>query len=114
MSNIARTDGTSQAFHSFLLPPNQQAVATKRILCLWFPNWPIQRLVVQRPALRRQRIVLFRRDSRRGQIVSAASPLAMREGVGRGMPLSEAKSLLRRSENFYVFEQDLDLSLIHI
>ena len=108
MSNIARTDGTAQAFHSFLLPPNQQAVATKRILCLWFPNWPIQRLVVERPALRRQRIVLFRRDSRRGQIVSAASPLAMREGVGLGMPFSEAKSLLRRSENFYVFEQDLD------
>lgn len=69
----------------------------KRILCVWFPNWPIQRLVVDRPELRCQRIVLFRRDARRGQIVSAVSPLAMQDGLTIEMPLSEAKSLLRRA-----------------
>lgn len=69
----------------------------KRILCVWFPNWPIQRLVVDQPELRCQRIVLFRRDARRGQIVSAVSPLAMQDGLAIDMPLSEAKSLLRRA-----------------
>jgi len=65
------------------------------MLCLWLPNWPIQRLVVDRPELRRKRVVLFRRDSRRGQVVAAVSPLAIRDGVCVDMPLSEAKSLLR-------------------
>ena len=87
----------------------------KRILCGWFPNWPIQRLVVDRPELRHQQIALFRRDSRRGQLVTAASPLAMQEGVHVGMPLSEAKSLLRRARQqssfpldrtFHVLEHD--------
>ena len=115
MSNIARTDDNSnrrlapcrsQAFQSFV-PPTPM-VAAKRILCLWFPNWPIQRLVVQQPELRRQRIVLFRRDSRRGRLVSAVSPLAMRDGVCVGMPLSEAKSLLRYGESFHIFEHNLN------
>ena len=109
MSNIARADG-AQAFQSFLPSLNQQPVA-KRILCLWFPNWAIQRRIVAQPELRRQRIVLFRRDSRRGQVVSAASPLAMRAGACVGMSLSEAKSLLRHGESFHVLEQDLDKDL---
>lgn len=73
------------------------SLSAKRILCAWFPNWPIQRLVVDRPELRRQQVTLFRRDSRRGQLVTAASPLAMQAGVCTDMPLSEAKSLLRRT-----------------
>ena len=64
-----------------------------RILCVWLPNWPIQRLVVQRPELRRQQVLLFRRDSRRGNLVNAASPLARQAGCRVGMPLSEAKSV---------------------
>jgi protein ImuB len=84
---------------------------SKRILCLWFPNWPIQRLVVSQPELRRQRIVLFRRDSRRGQLVSAVSPLAMQDGVCIDMPLSEAKSLLRGSGKFHLFEHDITADL---
>ncbi len=35
------------------------------------------------------------RDARRGQLVAAASPLAMRAGVSVAMPLVEAKSLLQ-------------------
>jgi protein ImuB len=105
--------------------------AGKRILCLWFPNWPIQRLVVSQPELRRKRILLFRRDSRRGQIISAASPLAMQDGACVDMPLSEAKSLLTRgatrrktqtklttqtsskaaTNEFHIFEHDLDADL---
>ena len=69
----------------------------KRVLCLWFPNWPIQRLVVAEPDLRKTHLVLFRRDSRKGQLVSAASPLAMQDGVQIDMPISEVKQLLRHS-----------------
>ncbi len=50
------------------------------------------------PTLRRQQVVLYRQDSRRGQLVAAASPLAIRGGICLGMPLSEAKSLLKRSQ----------------
>ena len=69
----------------------------KRMLCLWFPNWPIQRLVVEEPKLRKTHLVLFRRDSRKGQLVAAASPLAMKDGVQPEMPVSEVKQLLRHS-----------------
>lgn len=69
----------------------------RRIACICFPYWPIQRMVVDEPALRRQRLVLFENDSRRGQIVYAASPLAMQCGVCAGMPLAEARSLTRSS-----------------
>ncbi len=65
--------------------------------------------------MRRQRVVLFRRDSRRGQVISAASPLAMQDRVCVEMPLSEAKSLLRSgvgtSGQFHVLEHNLELDL---
>lgn len=70
----------------------------KRVLCLWFPNWPIQRLVVAEPDLRKTHLVLFRRDSRKGQLVSAASPLAIQDGVQLDMPISEVKQLLRHAD----------------
>jgi protein ImuB len=44
-------------------------------------------------------------------MITAASPLAKRNGVCIGMPLSEAKSLLRRGSgqhNFHVLEQNLN------
>ena len=66
---------------------------------------------MEEPELRRQRIILFRRDARRGQVVSAASPLAMQDGACVDMPLSEAKSLLRRGGEFHIFEHDLDADL---
>lgn len=88
--------------------PKVRLSHSKRILCLWFPNWPIQRLVVEKVELRKQRIILFRRDSRRGQVVSAASPLAIKGGVCEGMPVSEAKSLLRSSGRFTIFEHNLE------
>lgn len=86
----------------------QSVSNASRVLCVWLPNWPIQRLVVQQPKLRRQQVVLFRRDSRRGQLVSAASPLARQSGICPGMPLSEAKSLLRRGSqrDFFLLEHD--------
>ena len=67
---------------------NQSPSSHPRMACLWLPNWPIQRLVAVEPELRCQRLVLFRRDSRRGRLVSAASPLAQRAGIRVGMPIS--------------------------
>ena len=74
----------------------------KRIACIHFPNWPIQRLVVASPELRRQRVVLFSELANRGRLVAAASPLAVQSGVRIGMPLTEAKALLCRAA-FHVF-----------
>lgn len=92
----------------------------KRVLCLWLPNWPIQRLVVSQKELKRQRVVLFTQHPTRGQRVSAVSPLAARDGILIDMPISEAKSLLKRSRSqspkshqgsnsnaqFHIFEHD--------
>jgi protein ImuB len=62
-------------------------------------------MIVGEPKLRRQRMVLFRTDSRRGKLVSAASPLALQDGIRVDMPLSETQSLLKRSDGeFYVLE----------
>lgn len=75
---------------------NGGVLSRRRVACLFFPLWPVQRLVVSEPQLRRRCLVLFRRDSRRGQVVHAASPLAQRRGICRGMPLSEARSLAKK------------------
>ena len=77
--------------------PLNKSVGKKRYLCVWFPNWPVQRLVVDRPELRQQAVVLFYRDSRRGQLVGACSPRAAQAGIQCQMPLAEAKSLAARS-----------------
>ena len=62
-------------------------------------------MIVGEPKLRRQRIVLFRTDSRRGKLVSAVSPLAIQDEIRVDMPLSETQSLLKRSDGeFYVLE----------
>jgi protein ImuB len=63
----------------------------KRILCLWLPNWTIQRLVSEQPELRGRPIVLHAPD--RGKpTVAACSPGAARRGVCPGMPLAEAQT----------------------
>jgi protein ImuB len=67
-----------------------------RIACIHFPQWPIQRLVASRPELRFQRVVLFEHHPQRGQIVACASPRALQSGVRPGIPVTEARSLLRR------------------
>ncbi len=69
----------------------------ERIACLHFPQWPIQRLIGQRPELRFQLVMLFHQHPQRGQIVVAASPRAALQGIRPGMPVTEAKSLLRRA-----------------
>jgi protein ImuB len=63
-----------------------------RILALWLPNWPVQRLIRAKPQLKQQPIILHH-SARRGQSVVACSRAAWRLGVRVAMPLSEATAL---------------------
>ena len=51
-----------------------------RVLCVWFPKWPIQRLRSARPELRRSELVLFAGQNQRPSI-TVCSPKAERLGV---------------------------------
>jgi protein ImuB len=63
-----------------------------RILCLWLPNWPIQRLARSQPELSGRPLVL-QTPAVRGSSVAACCRAAVARGVRVGMPLAEAKSL---------------------
>jgi protein ImuB len=66
---------------------------TRRVLCLWIPNWPVQRLQAAQPALRDRPLVLFA-DGPRGQTVVVTHDRQAAElGVRPGVPLAEAQSL---------------------
>ena len=65
----------------------------RRHLCLWFPNWPIQRRKVARSELLERPLVLS--GSRHGrEVVEACCRRAARCGVHPGLPLAEAQTLL--------------------
>lgn len=68
----------------------------KRALCIWLPEWPIQRLVADRPELRSQPIALHVRDPRRGRIIVACCAQARHLGVVPNMPLAEATTLTKQ------------------
>src|SRR3954462_2369502 len=65
-----------------------------RILCLWLPNWPIQRAIHCRPELKDRPVALVV-SGPRGSEVAACCSAAVAEGVRPGMPLVEAQSLAR-------------------
>ncbi len=65
-----------------------------RILALWLPNWPVQRLVREQPELAGCAIVLYEQDARSGQRVKTCSAAAWEQAVRPGMPLAEAQTLL--------------------
>lgn len=68
--------------------------STRRILCLWFPDWPIQRRLAAQPELERS-ILLLTESSSRGEFVRHANGLAQQRGITVGMPVSEARSFVR-------------------
>jgi protein ImuB len=67
-----------------------------RVLCVWFPRWPIQRLRNERPDLRRSDLILFARQSQRLS-VTVCGRRAERRGVRVGQPLAEAKALVPKA-----------------
>jgi nucleotidyltransferase/DNA polymerase involved in DNA repair len=64
----------------------------KRALCIWLPNWPVQRLAAARPELKGQPIVLYEtyRGARRAIACSAQAEAL---GIAPGMPLAEAMAI---------------------
>ncbi|MEZ6108173.1 MAG: hypothetical protein R3B96_19215, partial [Pirellulaceae bacterium] len=69
----------------------------RRFLVIWWPDWPIQRRVVERPELRGRAVVVFTRDAHGVRRVVACSPLARRRGVEAGRPMSDVESLIART-----------------
>lgn len=65
----------------------------KRVLCVWFPDFPMQRLHCQQPELRAKACVLFRESGNRASVVMACRQ-AQQRGVVAGTPLAEAQALL--------------------
>ena len=65
----------------------------QRVLCVWLPNWPIQRVHAVEPCLAGQAVVLEKRDARRGLLIAAANLAARRAGAHVGMRLSELAAL---------------------
>lgn len=78
---------------------------TGRIVCVWLPHWPVQRIQGEQPELKGHPIVFHGESGRAGQRVVEASPTACRAGVRPGMPLAEAQSLLSKKHRLR-FEPD--------
>lgn len=62
-------------------------------MCVWLPNWPIQRQFIARPELKRQALVLHTESGRRGPEVVAASRAAVDLGIEPGIPVADARAL---------------------
>lgn len=67
----------------------------RRVLCVWFPKWSIQRLQNGEPSLRQRPLVVFAEHGSRGLRVVSCSVEAVRQGVEPGLPVAEARALLR-------------------
>ena len=59
-----------------------------RALCLWLLQWPLQRLRLARPELKRRELILY--SPQRGCLRVVASG---KRGIPMGMPLAEAMAL---------------------
>ncbi len=66
----------------------------RRVLCVWLPNWTIQRLQQSDPALQNRPLVVLAEHGSRGLRVTACSPEAAQCGVQVGWPVSEARAML--------------------
>lgn len=70
----------------------------QRVLCCWFPNWSVQRLIANQPELRRSMVILTER-TKRGDFVYQCNNLAKRRGVQPGMPASEAETFAKAHDS---------------
>jgi protein ImuB len=62
-------------------------------MCVYLPNWPLQRLGHQRAELRERPVVLVDSGAVRGPKVVLCSKSALRSGVRPAMPLAEALAI---------------------
>ncbi|HWC91127.1 MAG TPA: hypothetical protein VG433_15765, partial [Pirellulales bacterium] len=65
----------------------------KRVICIWIPRWPLERLYAARPELRHTALALYESQARGGARVVAVSPLAEQRKVTPGMTVAEATSV---------------------
>lgn len=68
----------------------------KRVMCVYLPRWPLQRLLHEQPALRDRPVALVNPKGRRGAEVVLCSAEADRAGVRPGMPAAEALAVAPR------------------
>jgi protein ImuB len=95
----------------------------RRILCLYLPQWPIQRLrgELKKAKVRRTKdegsdnfvlrpssfaLILHARDPRRGDVVAVCDAAADERGVRVGMPLAEAAALARHGGKCLIWPHD--------
>src|SRR5688572_2720747 len=71
----------------------------RRMLCVWFPNWTIQRWRRTDPRIRSGALVVSAEAAGRGLRVVASCPNASRYGVQAGMPVAEARALLQPAQS---------------
>lgn len=87
-------------------------------MCVWFPNWPLQRIQSTQPEHKAKTLVLYADAKRRGWQVVACCSSASAWGVVPGMSVAEAKGLLgtaRRSEPeplFVAHDPEADLAAL--
>ncbi|PQO30138.1 Y-family DNA polymerase [Blastopirellula marina] len=82
-------------------PASFRPAPARRVLCLWFPEWPAQRLIAARPEATGS-LVVIAGENHRGQFVYACNRLARQRGVRRDMPISEARALARPGDQLIV------------
>lgn len=90
----------------------------KRLLCLWLPDWPIQRRLTAAPVPAKpgdstdssqpiKPVILWHADPRRGRVVAAACGRARSAGVRLGMPVAQAADLAAMTDAIFE-EHDRD------
>ncbi|MCA9133859.1 MAG: DNA polymerase Y family protein [Planctomycetales bacterium] len=79
-----------------------------RVLCIWLPNWPIQRLGAAEPQLASGPLLLSTRDARRGLIVTAVNLAGRQAGIRPAMRLSEATALAASEIREHDPQEDID------
>lgn len=80
----------------------------QRVLCVWLPNWPIQRIQAVEPKLADAPLVLSARDSRRGLVVMAANLSARSHGIRPTMRVSEAIGLAAAEQREHEPHEDIE------
>ena len=69
----------------------------KRVLCIRFPDWSLQRVRVAQPEHKQRPLVLFSDCGRDGLCVTACSPDAARRGVVSLMSTVKCSEMVRAS-----------------
>ena len=87
-------------------------------MCVWLPDWPLQRIRSAQPELENRPLVLYANAGHGGLRVVTCCRSAAKRGIVPGMPLAEAKGLFdtaRRSRSeplFVLHEPETDRSAL--